>query len=177
MWGAIESATVINEDHATELSETLAPPAAPHYHNSWGVVSTLLLIGVLLSGWMAIAEAPGLHCAPGGQRTVCWDGQGSMFVESAPGTNPDPGTFAPWVQVGLVALPVSMLAGLLVLRWRFGVRRHRRFQAEYHAWQRVYEWWDRLHYCHRCGGVFALGSRHLLSPSDWAAHRPGQSAM
>ncbi len=171
-WGYTQATTVTDEDHTTELSQLLALPAAPSYHNPWGLVSTLLAIAVLLSGWMAIAEAPGLHCAISGQRTVCWDGQGNPFVGSATGTTPDPGAFARWVRIGLVALPVSLLAGLLGLRWRLGVRRRHRLQSDYQSWQRVYAWWQVLCYCHRCDRVFAPGERKLLSTADWIAYRP-----
>jgi len=177
MWGSIRATTVSEEAHASELSAVLAPPAAPTYHNRWGLVSTIVVITILLSGWMALAEAPGLHCATGDQRTVCWDGRGSMFVESAIGTTPDPGTFARLVQVGLVALPVTLLTGLLALRWRLGVRRRRRFKADYHAWQELRTSWASLRYCHRCDGVFAPGERQLQAPSDWTALCPEFAAV
>jgi hypothetical protein len=153
LWGSIRSSTVLEEDHATELSQVLAPRAAPLYHHPWGLVSTLLLIAVLLSGWMAVAEAPGLYCAPDGQQTVCWDGHGSRFLASAAGTTLDPAAFARLVRGGLVALPMILLAGLLALRWRLGVRRRQRFEADYRSWQQAYAWWQDLRYCHRCDGV------------------------
>jgi hypothetical protein len=172
IWGSTQGTTTIEEDHATELSEALAPPVAPRYHNPWGLLSTLLLIAVLLSGWLAIVEAPGFHCASSGQRTICWDGQNSAPVQSALGITPDPVAFARWVQLGLVALPVSLLAGLLVLRWRLRARRRRRFQIDYQAWQEAHTSWSDLCYCHRCDGVFAPGERQLRSPAECSADFP-----
>ena len=176
-WGSSQATTATEENYATELSQVLAAPLAPRYRHPWGIVSSLLLIAVLLSGWWAVTEAPGLHCAPSGGRTICWDHQGSLFMESATGMTPDPGTFARSLQVGLVILPVSLLVGLLALRRQLGVRRRQRFEVDYAAWQQIYAWWEHINYCHRCDGVFAPGERRMLPPASWQAYCPAQSAV
>jgi hypothetical protein len=168
MRGRACSTTSVEEVHATELSAALVPPDAPCYHKPWGLLSTLLLIAVLLFSCLAVAEAPGFHCIASGQRTVCSDGRGGPPVQSAPGITPDPIAFARWVQRGLVALPICMLAGLLAQRWRVRVRSRRHFQVDYQLWQQANALWADLQYCHRCDGVFTPGARQLLSLAEWS---------
>jgi hypothetical protein len=187
--GTFRATTHATGEHATLLSQALAPPAEPLYANPWGIVSVLLLILALLlallSGGLALSVVPGLQCAydppmstcrlvgtsciagatTGGrvvdvpQRTVCWHDQGSQVLTTAYGSALDPVALARWLSVGLVALPASLLAGLLTLRRQLGARRRRRFRADYNAWQHTYAEWEREYYCHRCDGVFAPGER------------------
>jgi hypothetical protein len=147
-----------------------------------GIFSVLLLILALLSGGLALSVMPDLQCAydppmstcrlvgsscvagaTGGkvvhvpQRTVCWHYQGSQVLATAYSAALDPAGLARWLSVGLVALPASMLAGLLALRRHLRTRRRRRFRVEFGAWQQAYDRWERQYYCHRCDGVFVPG--------------------
>lgn len=57
------------------------------------------------------------------------------MLATAYGKALDPAALARWLSVGSVALPASLLAGLLTVRRQLGARRRRRYQADYDAWQ------------------------------------------
>jgi hypothetical protein len=50
MWGSIRATTVTEEAYSSELRDALAPPDAPTYQNRWGLISTIVVIAVVLSG-------------------------------------------------------------------------------------------------------------------------------
>jgi hypothetical protein len=97
---------------------------------------------------------------------VCWHYQGSQVLATAYGKALDPVGLVRWLSVGLVVLPGSLLTGLLSLRRQLSVRRRRRYQADYDAWQHESAQWENRYYCHRCDFVFASGERRRLPPID-----------
>ena len=174
--GSFSATTDVSGEQSTALSQALAPPTEPLTVDRWGVIPILLLILALVAGWLALATVPDLRCgydlpnAP--TRTVCWEGQGSMFLEMRVGQMPNPELLTQVVDGALVMLPTGLLAGLVVLRVASGRRRRRKFQRAHHAWQREYDRWQRLYYCHRCDAVFEPGATPSVAPAErGSAHR------
>lgn len=168
--GSFSAVTEGHAEHATALSEMLAPPSAPLYVNRWGVVSRALLVLGVLAGLLALLTVPDLHCAydpPNAPtHTVCQEGQGSMLLEMRAGVMPDPEMLTRVVDGGLIALPVGLLSGLVIVRAIVSRRRRSRFHSAYQAWQRAYERWQHLFYCLRCDGVFDPATALFLTPAD-----------
>jgi hypothetical protein len=168
--GSFSAVTENQAEHATALSQILAPPSEPLYARRWGVVSRVLLVLGVPPGLLALLTVPNVHCAydppTAPTRSVCWDGQGSMLLELRTGVMPDPAVLTRMVDGGLIALPIVLLSGLAVLRTIVGMRRRRRFHNAYQAWQRAYDQWSRLFFCRRCDGVFEPGGIPCLVPPD-----------
>ena len=169
MGGSFSATMETSGEHASALSRALAPPNEPLLDDRLGLPSILLLILELVSGWLALATVPGLHCAydPPGLpvRTACWDSRGGVVLEMQAGQMPNPEVLTRLVGGSLIALPVVVLACLAALRTIVGRRRRRAFRDAHQAWQQAYERWQRLYYCHRCDGVFEPGDTSSLVPT------------
>jgi hypothetical protein len=111
--------------------------------------------------------------APPGQQgaapTCAWAGgeQDDDLLEMPVGERPNPEVLTRVVDVGLIALPIGLLAGLATLRMSVGAGRRRRHNEAHKAWQREYGHWCRRFYCRRGDGVFEPGMRQsLISAED-----------
>jgi hypothetical protein len=166
--GSFSATTEISGQQATALGEALAPPNEPIYVHRWGVLSILLLILGLMAGWLAATTVPGLYCAydpPGvSGRTACWNGQGSLFLQTKVGQTPSPAVLKTAADVVLIALPLGLLGGVVALRVLTGKRRRRRYHQAYQAWEQEYARWQQRHYCHRCDVVFEPGTAYSDLP-------------
>jgi hypothetical protein len=164
--GSFSAVTEAHGEQSTALSQILAPPSEPLYVNRWGLVSIALLVLGLLAGLLALLTVPDLRCMYDSPttptRTVCWQGQESVLLEMPVSVRPNPEVLTRVVDGGLIALPIGLLAGLVMLRMLVGVRRRRRYCEAHKVWQREYGHWCRLFYCRRCDGVFEPGMRQSL---------------